>query len=434
MDRERGLVAALLKEGKDAVRRARERGIKPDHLTNEGAKLLEFVYDYTTQYGELPSVPVLEAKTGVILDDPIMGLPDGTADFFIDQLLEARLFLTVQEGVASVSDYLDQKKPHEAMAAMEQAAREARRNLLVKSAVEGSSQLGGRVLELYEAIKSGKRGIQTPWPTINEETFGLWPQDLFLMVARLGKGKTWLATCMTHQAWWVGGHKVLFATTEMAKEKIYQRLCALHLKLPYDDLRKGRLDAFSEQRFRDGLKAMAERPGLYIAGGDFDFQVESFQAAVEEVEPELVVLDGAYLLKVEGATRTERMANGWDTIKRLAHTTHCPFFVTMQFNRQVQGNKAENMDPGTVALSDVAGWNADVMYGLYQTDEMKKAKRAGMKPLKLREGAGINELLLNFDFEAMDFSEIGGATVSTSDADTDFDAVVGTGTDAADNF
>lgn len=426
MDRERGLVAALLKEGKDAVRRAHERGIQADHLSTEGSKLLAFVYDYTSEYGEVPSVPVLEAKTGVILDDPIVGIPDGTADFFIDQIQEARLFLTVQEGVASVTEFLEQKKPHEAMTAMEEASRAARRNLLVKSAVESTEQLGARVLELYEKIKSGKRGIQTPWPSINEETFGLWPEDLFLMVARLGKGKTWLATAMTHQAWWVGGHKVLFATTEMAKVKIYQRLCALHLKLPYDDVRKGRLDAFSEQRFRDGIKAMAEKPGLYIAGGDFDFRVEAFQAAVEEAEPELVVLDGAYLLKVDGATRTERMANGWDTIKRLAHSTHCPFFVTMQFNRDVKGNKSDNMDPGTVALSDVAGWNADVMYGLYQTDEMKKAKRAGLKPMKLREGAGITEALINFDFEAMDFTEIGGATVDTSDADTDFDSVVGT--------
>jgi hypothetical protein len=426
MDRERGLVAALLREGKGAVRRARERGIKPDHLSNEGSKLLEFVYDYTQQYGELPSVVVLEAKSGVILDDPIMGIPDGTADFFVDQILEARLFLTVQEGVATVTDYLDQKKSHEAMAAMASAAREARRSLLTKSTIEQSFQLGDRVLKLYEDIKSGKRGIQTPWATINEETFGLWPQDLFLMVARLGKGKTWLATCMAHQAWWVGGHKVLFATTEMAKEKIYQRMCALHLKLPYDDVRKGRLDAFSEQRFRDGIKLMAEKPDLYIAGGDFDFQVEAFQAAVEEVEPELVILDGAYLLKVDGASRTERMANGWDTIKRLAHSSHCPFFVTMQFNRDVKGNKAEGMDPGTVALSDVAGWNADVMYGLYQTDEMKKAKRAGLKPLKLREGAGVNEMLINFDFEAMDFTEIGGSAAGASDADTDFDAVIGT--------
>lgn len=428
MDRERGLVAALLKEGKDAVRRARERGIKPDHLGNEGSKLLTFVYSYTTEYGDVPSVPVLEAKTGVILDDPITGIPDGTADFFIDQVQEARLFLTVQEGVASVTDLLDQKKPQEAMSAMEQAAREARRSLLIKSAIETTEQLGDRVLKLYEDIKAGKRGIQTPWATINEETFGLWPQDLFLMVARLGKGKTWLATCMAHQAWWVGGHKVLFATTEMAKEKIYQRMCALHLKLPYDDVRKGRLDAFSEQRFRDGLKLMAERPGLYIAGGDFNFQVEAFEAAVEEVEPELVVLDGAYLLKVDGATRTERMANGWDTIKRLAHSTHCPFFVTMQFNRDVKGNKSDNMDAGTVALSDVARWNSDVMYGLYQTDEMKKVKRAGLKPLKIREGAGVQEMLINFDFESMDFTEIGGAAPDASDADTDFDAVVGTDT------
>ena len=439
MDYERGLVAALLREGKDAVRRARERGIKSEHLTSDGQKLLEFVYEFTTKYGDVPAVAVIEARTGVVLDDGITDIPDGPAAYFIDATVQQRLHQTVNAGVDEANTFLCNKDAESALKSMEATARAARSSLLVDSPLATPEQLGTKVLELYERTKSGKRGIQTPWASINEETYGLWPQELFLMVARLGKGKTWLAVCMAHHAWWLGQHKVLFATTEMAKEKIYQRMCALHLKLPYDDLRKGRLDAFAEKRLREGLIEMAARPNLTIVGGDFDFKVESFQAAVEAAEPELVILDGAYLLKVEGASRTERMANGWDVIKRMAHTTHCPFFVTMQFNRDVKGNKADNMDPSTVALSDTAGWNADVMYGLYQTDDMKKARQAGLKPLKSREGAGVGDALINFDFENMDFTEIGGA-VGGSDADTDFDTVVGGGpatadaSDAGDSF
>jgi replicative DNA helicase len=217
---------------------------------------------------------------------------------------------------------------------------------------------------------------------------------------------TWLAVNQTRYVWRVLKKKVLFATTEMSKVKIAQRIMAVDLQVCYDDLRKGRLGNFVEKKFFDGLDALLVDNTLGLVGGDFDFRPGPFLAAVEQFEPEIVILDGAYLLRVEGATRTERAANAFDELKRQANSTKIPHLVTMQFNRQVKSDKASSMDSGSIALTDVAGWNADLIYAIFQTEDMQKDKRAGLKPLKVREGAGKDDLIINWDFESMNFSEI----------------------------
>ena len=241
---------------------------------------------------------------------------------------------------------------------------------------------------------------------------------------------TWAAAIIAHHAWAVGGHKVLFGTTEISKIRIAMRFAAIHFKLPYREIRLGKLDAFNEKKMRDGIKDIMDAEGLYVIGGDFDFRVESYENAVEEVAPELSILDGAYLLKTQGQTRTERAANAFDELKRICKRTKCPSIVTMQFNREVKAGSKATADAGNIALTDVAGWNADLAYGLIQSEDMKKDRRMIFKPLKVREGEG-EEFEVNWDIDKVNFTELpklGGGGGGADDDDDPFGAGVnGTG-------
>lgn len=769
MDLDRAFVRTLISGGREAVRKARENGIVPGYLAPEMREVLVFVYEYTDIYGAPPEDGLILGKLGVDISDPIGGDVSAPIEFFVGQVLDRRLHLSLREGLAPAIDFLGKGKPQDALAAAEAAVRASRKEIANGSKVEIMKTMAPQLKEQYLRIKSGERGILFPWETLNEETFGLWPQDLGLFVGRLGKGKcvsadslmmdpefgplytvedvvqsdalqtttTWSRSCGVHVApigakvdtghkeclevllesgrkqvvtpehpfltplcwlradllipgesvgvpavlpepqkplvlndpheeaeltaevlalggrisdygvsrawsackrllgfprrtplcpgrvspdrmperlfrlnrldlarflallwvqkgvtnrsagivmrfrherlvrelqhlmlrlgivgwvypttdhgtsWWtfrvlaserskflerlpvwgvfkqraqslaasavsvndspilsvspglldrfrdalgyfpsdvlfpngqvrlsvlrefashkdahnmlgwlwnsdltwdrvvsvrrvgirkiydlcipetecficndvlvhntwiavnqaryvwrVLGKRVLFATTEMSKVKIAQRIVSVDLHMPYDDLRKGRLDAFVEKRFFEGLDALVVDDSLGLVGGDFDFRPGPFLAAVEQFNPDLVILDGAYLLRVEGATRTERAANAFDELKRQANQTGIPHMVTMQFNRTVKGNKSSNMDSGNIALTDVAGWNADLIYGIFQTDDMKRDKKAGLKPLKVREGVGIDDIEIRWDFDCMDFSEI----------------------------
>jgi len=223
---------------------------------------------------------------------------------------------------------------------------------------------------------------------------------------------TWCAAILSHKAW-VDGNKVLFATTEISKMRIAMRFCALHFNLPYKDVRTAKLDAFVEKKWRDGIQDILTAEGLYVIGGDFDFRPENYENAIEEVQDEedyeegkiLSVFDGAYLLRTEGKNRIERAANAFDELKRICKRTGVPNVVTMQFNREVKANQAESVSTEKIALTDVASWNADLIYALIQTEDMKSDKRMIFKPLKTREYVG-EELEMLWDLDNMKFEEL----------------------------
>jgi len=217
---------------------------------------------------------------------------------------------------------------------------------------------------------------------------------------------TWFLTLLAEHAWATQKKRVLFASTEMSKERILQRFYALHMRLPYEEFRKAKLGVFVEQKFREQAIAMQAMDGLFIVGGDFDFRVESLEAAIDDCEPDLVLLDGAYLLKGEGEGRTEKASNSFDDIKRLAKRCRVPLVATTQFNREAKVNSAKSASVEKIALSDAAGWNADLIYGLVQTEDMKRDGRMILKPMKFREGIGEDVECL-WDFATMDFREVG---------------------------
>ena len=213
--------------------------------------------------------------------------------------------------------------------------------------------------------------------------------------------------------------------------RIAMRFCALHFGLPYSAIRRAKLDAFVEKKWREDIKAMIKAEGLYVIGGDFDFRPENFENAVEQVQDEddseegkiLSVFDGAYLLRAEGKNRIERAANAFDELKRICKRTAVPNVVTMQFNREVKANQAKTMSVEKIALTDVASWNADLIYGMVQTADMKADKRMIFQPLKTREYVG-EEIEMIWDLDNMKFEELekmGGAGDGTNPFDTGID-------------
>lgn len=405
MDLDTSLASAILTAGRAGIRATVDSGLTEDMLEGEGKDAYRFIVSFFKQYNDVPSLPVLERETGILLHPTTEPLP-----YIINAIYDRKLHKLLHGGIKGLIDLLDKKEPSKGKEAVENLLRDIRKFDTRTALVESLPALGDKVIAYYEKIKRGERGIQTPWPTINDATLGLWPEDLVLLVARMGIGKSWTALLLAGTAW-DQGKKVLVATTEMSKETMAQRYLATKFKLPYRDFRQGKLDSFSEKKFYDGVRQIASSPNLNIVGGDFDFSMDTFAGVVMDEKPDLVIVDGAYLLRVPGVTRTERAANVFDELKRIAKRSKAAVVATMQFNREVKVNQAKTVQADSIAMTDVAGWNADLIFGLIQTEEMKKNKRMAFKPLKVREGES-EEIECNWDFERMDFSEIPKANVT----------------------
>lgn len=404
MDLDREFIRAIVREGKPAILAAIDRGVSAeDHLYGDGKKAWEYLVSHWKEYREVPSIDVIEAKVVCGLD----GSSSESARFFLDEIFKRRLFFLCRDGTENVAKSLDERDPQAAAEAWSEIHHKIQSENLTVKKVESLLALGKQVLSGYEDAKAGVRGIPTPWPTMDDQTLGWWPEDLVMYIARLGIGKTWLTIISAHKAW-VEGRKVLFISTEMNKVQIARRFFALHLRLPYDDIRKGRLGEFVEEKFYAGINEVIGGSGINIVGGDFDYTVDNLGAVVADEQPELLCVDGPYLIKNNGRDRHERVSSTFDDLKSLGIRYGHATLTNLQFNRSAKTGQATTVAAENIGVTDVAAWNASVAYGLMQTDDMMESWQMGIKPLKLREGRG-GEFRIRWNHEAMDFSEIEGS-------------------------
>jgi intein/homing endonuclease len=216
---------------------------------------------------------------------------------------------------------------------------------------------------------------------------------------------SWTGLMLAQHAW-AKGKRVLFVTTEMARLNIARRFVALHLRLPFKQFRRGQLGEFVEKKVEAELKALAEKDGFYIIGGDFNFTFEDLETSIDEAEPDLLIVDGAYLMKAQGVSRTERAAAAFDELKRVGKRHKIAVAATSQFNREVKNNAADTISLERIALTDTASWNADVVIAVIRTEDMRRDNKAEMRVLKNREGVTGEPVGMWWNFDEMRFDEL----------------------------
>lgn len=401
MDLGKEFVASIVRGGEQAYALAVERGISAEILSGDGRAAWEYLVNHRKEYGNIPSSGIIFGKTLIDLD--VAG--DQDHNFWIAEVLKHRLFVTIQNGTTDVTNKLKTLDPVAAAEAWEEIHRKIKNESLSFSKVESLISLRKQVIEQYENAKMGVKGIPTPWPTMTEQTMGWWPEDLVLFVGRLSVGKTWALIITAHCAW-RAGKKVLFVSTEMNKVRMAMRFFALHFRLNYEDLRKGRLGEFVEDQFRKNIGALLDNQDLMIVGGDFDFSMPNVESSIEKSECDLVAVDGTYLIKNRGKDRHEIVSNTFDDLKRIGKKLKIVVVANSQFNRSAKKGEESTIAAENIGITDVAGWNMDVGFGLHQTDDMRDNCQMGCKAIKIREGRP-KDFISRWDLDRMDFSEIG---------------------------
>lgn len=401
MDVDKAYIHALLLAGEKGWMTSIDRGVDPEqHLFPAAKKAYLWIKEHRQKYSLMPSFEIAVALMDLQFEEP----PTDPLPVLIEALFKRRVYTVVREGVEGVTKKLESLDPLGAAEGWAEIHQKLLTEKLTTAKIESLFMYAEEVIQLYDNAKAGKRGIPTPWPTMDDQTQGWWPEDLALFVARLGTGKTWTMMLTCHTAWKAGA-KVLIATTEMRSSAMAQRFFALHFRLNYGELRRGRLGEFVEKEFKNKARDLAKEHGLYIVGGGFDFTMDSLEGAVDQSSPDIVAVDGAYLIKNKGKDRNERVANNFDDLKRLAKRRKTCCIANTQFNRSAKSKDSETISAENIGMTDVAGFNSDVIYGLMQDDTMRDAGEMIMKGLKVREGRP-GEIRCRWDLDRMDFSEI----------------------------
>lgn len=324
--------------------------------------------------------------------------------YYVEQIKRRHAFNLTLAGISSAYENLNNREVEEAVNDLREALRKIEDATSSEADLDWGADAESRYTD-YLSIqsKSGIDGYTTPFPTLDEATQGFHDGEFILIVARQGVGKTWLSNVLAHQN--IGsGLKVLYFTKEMPSRQIARRFDALKFNLPYQELRSGRLDGFREAKWREEVSGGLEVGQLIIVGEESG-GVSHVAAKIERYRPDIVYIDGMYLMDDDQRARDSwlRIGNISRDLKKLAKRTLTPIIATVQFNRQADNSKG---DASNIAYGDIAK-DADVILGLFQDEDQRLEKRVTLRVLKQREGQRP-EIELDWDMDAMRFEEVQG--------------------------
>ena len=194
-----------------------------------------------------------------------------------------------------------------------------------------------------------RSGLQSPWPRFNGCTTGLHPGDLFVLAANTGRGKTTFALNWALHAARAGCGVAVFSL-EMARQQLADKTIALAGNFDSYALRREN-PADMRHRIAEAVSSTVELP-LYIR--DCGTSVVALPAMVRRLRARipigLVIVDYLQLVKAEGRTRAEEVADVTRSLKNMAMELKIPVMALSQFSRV--SSKEDGREPKLTDLKE----------------------------------------------------------------------------------
>lgn len=361
-----------------------------------------YLVGHYRQYGDTPSMELFRAEFPEFTFNTTSDTVEAICDRLRTSKLHRDLNEMLEEGVR-----LNQEDSREAL----DHFRGSIASLVAQHVVSRDIDLTKTTHEAkseYQRVKDGQGmlGIPWPWAKLNEATLGIQPEELIFLYARPKSLKTWLMIYSAVHAF-RAGFKPLFITREMPTDQIRRRVHAVWAGLDYKAIRSGSLTPVEERQYFEDLEAFAENPPFILSGDDDEggAGVTSLGAKIQEYDPDLVFVDGVYLMKDDRAGK--KTSSDWQSIshitqdlKALAKRVQLPLIGSTQSNRSGERTKGTTLNE--LAYGDSFGQDADYVIRIIYDKKEKDNHEAILTLPGIRESEGCT-FTINA-FVARDFS------------------------------
>ena len=350
-----------------------EVGVAEDWFFNDANKQLwNFLVRHREKYGEVPTAVTVRDNfptyTLLAVDDSI--------DYLLDQLLEYRKRQKTIDVLLDAQSQVSQGDHNSAIQTMSSAVQ----NLLNDNTRESNDlNLSKDPLTRYDEyldIKTrpnGLLGISTGFKTIDDITAGLLNQQLWTIVAPPKTGKSVLAMQMAIRAQ-DENLRVMFQSFEMTAREMKTRYDAMRAHISHGRLIRGALTPAEEKRYMDHLSEI--RQDFWMPDNIAAMTITGLSAKIEKFKPEIVFVDGMYLMIDEetGERESERSLRSLTrNMKRVAQRYDIPVVVSTQALRsKMRGGKvtADSIGYTSSFLQD-----SDIVLALQRQDEEDDSSR-----------------------------------------------------------
>ena len=360
-DNEHRLVSKVIRD-RDILP-AVQQGITSDwFLDEDNSRVWKFVVKHYAEYSEVPTAVTVKDHypTYKVLD------VQDSLDFLVDQAVAFRRKLLVRQGLEESVDKLTHNDHEGALVAMEAAI-----NRVNLQGTKGTNEVDlvkdaeDRFAEYQALANHTMLGIGTGFDTMDEATAGLQGGQLITIIAPPKTGKSQIAMAVAinvHKQ----GKMPMFQSFEMTNREQQQRHDAMRAQVSHGRLRRGKMLQDEEARYLDMLKDMGQmQTPFHLVDAVNGLTVASLSATISKLKPEVVFVDGVYLMMDEqtGEMNTpQSITNVTRALKRLAQRHDIPVVITTQtLLWKMRGGK---VTADSIGYSSSFFQDSDVIFGL----------------------------------------------------------------------
>lgn len=419
---ERGFISKLI-ESKD-FKLLKDQQIQPFFLTGDNRRVFQYIQEQFKTTGEVPTprvikqkFPSYELELHIVEGNSTVGT-DETLLYWCKELRTKAKHNRMADITEEVAEKLDNGETEEAYTLMKQGVWKIEDEIVESSSVDITKNTDDRKQAYLERKKNkGMIGISTGIPHLDYILKGLIKETLTTLIAGTGVGKTWFLVLLGAYAQ-LNGYKVVCFITEMSTDLMQDRFEAMlfgmmYGNFNYNNFKSGNLDLETENTYFEFLED--DLPKLEPLIIETATGISSVVSVIEREKPDLVLVDGAYLMEDEQGAKDDwlRVTHITRDLKKTAKNWHLPIVINTQADKNT--SKKTGPELGSIMYTQSIGQDSDNVLALFRDEIMFNDKEMGIKVLKQREGV-LGKVIINWNFDKMDFKSI----YSESSANDDF--------------
>lgn len=239
-------------------------------------------------------------------------------------------------------------------------------------------------------------GLSTGYKDLDSMTTGLHPDELIILAARPGVGKTAFALNLVENAAVLDNATVAMFSLEMSAESLVNRMLCSTGSIDANALRTGQLN---ENQWDSLVVAMGslsntnvyidDTPGVKMA----EIRSKCRRLEKEEGKLDLVVVD--YLQLIEGTgqeNRQQEVSVISRNMKKLAKELHVPIIALSQLSRGVEARQDKRPMLSDIRESGSIEQDADIVSFLYRDDYYRDEDEDGNSEPQDQEDQDVGEV------------------------------------------
>ena len=342
-------------------------------LTKGGGANIVTVYDYLVSIDKAEDAGGLAYLNAIASSTPGAAGIKGYAAIVKDRALRRAMMVAMQEGY-EIASSTGSRTVTEMAAEVEKKVFDLTERLMKASSDLPSvaDVLPQVKADMQERMESGGPvyGIRSGLRELDNTILGFHANQLIIVGGRPSMGKTALAMqAATHAAMNLG-HVVGVFSMEMSAKQLVSRMAAAAAEIDLMDIRRGTLDKYALERWREMEHTLAQAP-IYIDDRAALTPIQ-MRATLRRMKREhgldLVVVDHIGLASGEGKERHHQISSITKALKAMAKEFNIPVIALSQINRAVDKQAFKRPALSDLKESGAIEEDADVVMFLYREE------------------------------------------------------------------